>query len=81
MNKHYITFGSSGQLYEGGWVEVYADSEPEAREKFARHFGKRAMSDDGLLRYCSIYSEKHFMDTIMYQLGHNCGAGCHEVIE
>lgn len=82
-HKYYFTFGSSGQIYNGGWVEIHAATAREAQEKFISHFGKRAWKfpEEHILNYSFLYTENEFKDTVMYQDNDNLGAGCHEIIK
>ena len=77
MNEYYFTFGSEG-VFSGGWVIVWADSDEEARDKFAEHYGERAYNKYGRLNFCTTYTKEQFMNTIM--VNGNRGAFCHEVI-
>ena len=83
-NYFYFTFGSSGQIYEGGWVQIKAETLCQAQEKFRRHFGVRAWKDHdpwcGTLAYASHYDQEDFDTMEMFKTG-NYGAMCHEVIE
>ncbi|MGI6751109.1 MAG: hypothetical protein ACOX4U_00590 [Anaerovoracaceae bacterium] len=81
MNKYYFTFGSSGQIYDGGWVEIHADSLREAQEKFIERYGEKAYKHPKCLNYSWDYTEEEFKRTIMYEDGKNYGVGCHEVIK
>lgn len=38
--KFYYTFGSEGQPYEGGWVEIMAANFEEADMLFSKRYGK-----------------------------------------
>lgn len=76
---YYFTFGTDG-LFRGGWVEIHATNVADAQRKFIDYYGDAARNKNGLLRYCSEYSEKAFKETIMYENNGNHGAGCHEVI-
>lgn len=82
MNKYYFTFGSSGQVFEGGWVEIHADSLNEAQEKFVERYGDRAwkLPWEKILNYAFHYTEEQFRETIMFT-GDNFGSKCHEVIK
>ena len=62
---YYFTFGSCGQLFEGGWVRIQADSINEAQQKFIDHYGDKAWKDNGTLNYAFSYSENHFKTTSM----------------
>lgn len=79
MEKWYITFGYEG-TFKGGWIEVMADSDEEAREKYLNHYKGRAVNQYGFLNFATSYSEKDFKSTGMNTSG-NLGAFCHEVIE
>lgn len=80
IKKYYLTFGSSGQIYEGGWVEVYAETLRAAQIKFAQKYKERAFDDNGFLNYAFPYFEEEFAATKMAKEG-NYGAFCHEVIK
>lgn len=80
MNKYYITFGSEGQVFKGGWVEIHAENEQEAQEKFINQYGNNARSKDGVLRYSFMYDMKRFKETVMFENG-NLGNKCHEIIK
>ena len=77
---YYFTFGSEGQVYNGGWVKIEADSLVEAQAKFVRRYGEKARSEYGPLRYSDHYSEEQFAETSMAKTG-NFGVRCHETIE
>lgn len=78
MKKYYFTYGRSDeQPFSGGWSEVYANTEPEARDK---HIKMHGLSTHGMVRCSSVYSEAHFKKTEMYERG-NFGERCHETIE
>lgn len=83
-NYFYFTFGSSGQVYQGGWVKIKAETIQEAQEKFRRHFGVRAWKDQdpwcGILSYAFHYTQEDFDTMEMFQTD-NMGSRCHEVIE
>jgi len=66
---YYFTFGSYGQLYDGGWVRIQADSINEAQQKFVEHYGDKAQKDNGTLNYAFSYSENHFLSTSMAREG------------
>lgn len=80
MHKYYFTFGSSGQIFRGGWVEIHAIDVADAQRKFIDYYGDKARAKNGLLRYCDYYSEEAFKATVMYEHG-NFGERCHEVIK
>jgi hypothetical protein len=79
MKRYYFTYGSADkeQPFVGGWSEVFAESESEARDKHIRMHG---FSRNGLVRCGGVYGEAHFKSTGMYMHG-NFGVKCHEVIE
>ena len=79
-NRYYFTMGYTGHVYEGGWVEIVADTLLEAQVKFKKRFGSEAYNSAGLLRYCCPYTLKELQETRMDVEG-NFGAFCHEVIE
>lgn len=78
--KYYFTFGTSGHIYRGGWVEIHAVNLLHAQQKFEKRYGDKARNGEtGLLRYCDSYREERFKTTTMYKYG-NFGECCHEVI-
>ena len=80
MPKYYFTFGSSGQVYKGGWVEIHAINMTDAQQKFEKRYGNEARNKEtGLLRYSDHYREDLFRASGMIETG-NLGAYCHEVI-
>ena len=79
MNKYYLTFGSEGHVFQGGWVEVFADSDDEARQKFEDYYTD-SVNEDGFLRFSTSYNEEQFKKTNMYKNG-NFGNYCYEVIK
>lgn len=79
-NNYYFTFGSSGQIYKGGWVQIKASTLREAQEKFIRHFEKKAYKSEGILSYASHYDQAEYEELEMFRTG-NFGSRCHEVIE
>ena len=76
MNNYYITFGSEGQPFKGGWIIIEAENEAQAQKLF-RAIYQPFDSYDALLKYCSMYDERSFKNTIMYKSNDNLGAGCH----
>lgn len=79
MSKFYFTFGSSGQAFVGGWVEVVAaDREAAINLFWALYQGE----DTGLsiVNCAGIYSEEEFMRTSMGILGENFGKRFHASI-
>ncbi len=76
----YITFGSEGHVFVGGWLRVKADSMVEAIEKFKDYCGEEAINERGQYRYAFVYSEESFKETRMSEKG-NFGAFEHEYIE
>lgn len=74
-SKYYITFGVSEEYpFRGGWVEVEAKSESEARDKATKRYG---LTDQGFARFCSSYDENYFKQTKMFKDG-NWGEFCWE---
>lgn len=76
MNNYYFTYGTEGQPFCGGWTQVQAENEMQARAMF------RVVHPDeipGILNCASVYDEEYFIRTKMDRTG-NFGAGCHEVI-
>ncbi len=80
MTNYYVTFGSWGQLYQGGWIRIKAKSLAEAQRKFISRFGKDAFNSEGFLRCASFYSEEEFTKTEMPVIG-NMNAFEHEYLE
>lgn len=76
MNNYYITFGSEGQPFKGGWIIIEAENEAQAQKLF-RAIYQPLDSRDALLKYCSMYDERSFKSTMMYKNNDNLGAGCH----
>ena len=78
MAKFYFTYGidSDTQPYRGGWTEVEADDEMQARHIF----GLVHRTKDGYLACSSVYDEQLFAKTIMAKSGENFGRGCVERI-
>jgi len=76
--KFYFTFGTDPQFpHYGGWAEVFAANEDEARKKFrARHANR-----SGFLNCAFVYSEAEWQKTSMAASGSCFGRGCHETIE
>lgn len=83
-NYFYFTFGSSGQVFSGGWIKIRAKTLMEAQEKFHTRYGVKAWKDEDpwsrILAYCSHYNQEDFDTLEMFQTD-NLGAKCHEVIE
>ena len=76
--RYYYTFGKNTEMpYNGGWVEVIADSFDEADEKFK---AKYPNNKDGFLNCAFRYTEEHFVTTNMFNTG-NFGARCHKIIQ
>lgn len=78
--KYYFTFGSEGQIYEGGWIIIIANSIKEAQDKFVRKYGSEAYSAEGLMRYSMDYTEDKFRKLEMLKNG-NLGKFCQDVLE
>ena len=78
MAKFYFTYGSDSdtQPYRGGWTEVEADDEMQARHLFALVH----KSKDGYLPCAYVYDEAKFGRTTMAECGHNFGRRCVERI-
>ena len=74
-NSYYFTFGTDGQVFRGGYIQINADSVKEAQEKFIKRYGDRAWKYKGILAYAFHYTKEEFMKTSM-QYG-----VCHGVIE
>jgi len=79
---YYFTFGSSGQLFQGGWVRINANTLAEAQQKFIDHYGDKAWTwnDRGVPNYAFGYPEDRFQSTRMFREG-NFGKFEHEFIE
>lgn len=76
---YYFTFGTCGQLFEGGWVRIQADTLREAQQKFVARYGDKAWKAKGVLNYAFGYPEDRFMFTRMFR-GGNFGKFEHEFI-
>lgn len=77
MAVYYFTLGfECGHPFDGGWVEVQADSEKSACDAFTKRFG---LGKSGLIRCAGIYDENSFRRTGMDRLG-NFWKFCHERI-
>jgi hypothetical protein len=74
--KFYYTFGSDGQPYEGGWVEIYAEDFNEADKLFRKRYGDGV---GGFIRCAGRYTEAMFKNTGMYEHG-NMGNFCHDTL-
>jgi len=79
-NYIYFTFGSRDQIYEGGWIKIRADNLPEAQKKFIKHYGDKAWKHEGILNYCSDYSQQQYEEEEMFREG-NFGKFCHEEVK
>lgn len=79
MRTFIFTFGSDGQIYEGGWIKVHAKDLDQAEKKFVAYYGKQARNENGLLRYAFAYTEQEFEKTGMAK-GGNYGAFCRDEI-
>ena len=76
MNKYYFTFGTDENFpYQGGWVEVYAETLKEAIQKFKNKFPNRC---ENIINCASYYTEKQFKKSGM--LEGNLGKKCHKTI-
>lgn len=78
---YYFTFGTCGQLFEGGWVRIQADTLREAQQKFVARYGDKAWTNKikRSLNYAFGYPEDRFMFTRMFREG-NFGKFEHEFI-
>ena len=75
---YYFTFGYSGQLFQGGWVRINANTLADAQQKFKDRYGDKAYKGP-YLNYAFAYREKEFADTDMLKTG-NLGSFEHECI-
>ena len=75
--KLYFTFGTGGQPYVGGWVEVEAETIEQAVKLYRAVYPDK---HEGIINCSSIYNEEEFKSTEMYKNGENFGSGCHESI-
>ncbi|MGF7018755.1 hypothetical protein M2145_002530 [Lachnospiraceae bacterium PF1-21] len=76
--KWYFTFGSSRQYpYDGGWVEVQAETRQEAIDLYKEKYPNVKRN---IYNCADIYSEKQMHGTEMFVSG-NRGAKCHDVID
>ena len=62
----YFTFGVAGksegsQLYDGGYLVIYAESERKAREMFEFRYG---LNKDGLLPFAFDYTEEQWKQSV-----------------
>ena len=76
MKNYYFTYGTEGQPFRGGWTQIQAETEEQARTMF------RAIHPDkipGILNCSSVYDEEYFTHSKMYRAG-NFGARCHEIV-
>lgn len=74
--KFYITMGSEGHPFYGGWVEVEAESEGEARNAYNHCFPPI----NGFGRFCGCYSQETMESTGMLERG-NFRRFCHATIK
>ena len=78
MKKYYITYGAGDtQPHKGGWTEVYAHDEQEARDLHEARFGR---DRSGFLRFSDIYDEEQWPNTITGKKGANHGHGCWDIL-
>ncbi len=71
--KIYFTFGTSGQPFRDGWVEIEAPSRKLAVAIFKELYPN---PDNDFINCADIYTEKQFKNTEMYSKG-NFGSFCH----
>lgn len=76
---YYFTFGFCGQVFQGGWVRIRADTLEEAQRKFIERYGDKAWKSEGVLNYAFDYPEDRFKFTRMAKEG-NRGNFEHEYI-
>lgn len=76
----YVTFGTNGQIYDGGWIRINAENREEAIEKMIERYGEENFNEHGLYRFAFMYTEEEFKETEMYQNG-NMGVYEHEYLE
>ena len=62
MNNYYITFGSEGQTFKGGWIIIEAETIEQACKIFRAMYQYKE-TNDTLLKFCSIYTEEGFKQT------------------
>lgn len=76
--KVFYTFGSDERFpFQGGWVEVEADSMKQAHALYRTAYPDRV---PGLLNCADYYTEEQFVNTGMMETG-NRGTYCHRKIK
>jgi len=75
--KLFYTFGTDERYpYQGGWVEVEAESARQAHAIFRKHYPDRI---PGILDCADYYTEKQFAEADM--ASGNFGAFCHRKLD
>ena len=75
--RWYFTFGTEGQVFKAGYVQIEAETLAEAQQKFIKRYGARAWKGD-CLNYAFSYDEEQFQSTEQFRRGP--WSHCHEVI-
>lgn len=74
MDSYYFTFGTDkGFPFQGGWVEIEAESMKQAQDIFRAYFPDRV---PGCLNCSDYYTRARMQESGMLATG-NCGAYCH----
>lgn len=73
LEKFYYTFAPDFRPYRNGWVIINAPNITTANALFRLLFPHPTYQD--CLNCCSVYTEKQFEQTCMFQLDDNCGRG------
>lgn len=76
MNAYYYTFGSDMRFpYQGGWVQVFAETSEKADAIFRKYFPDR---HPGILNCAAIYAQENFPKSML--INGNLGKYCHKVL-
>ena len=76
MNAYYYTFGSDMRFpYQGGCVQVFAETSEKADAIFRKYFPDR---NPGILNCAAIYKQENFPKSML--INGNLGKYCHKAL-
>ena len=76
MNAYYYTFGTDERYpYQGGWVQVFAETMKEANQFFRKYYPDR---NEGILNCAIVYEQEEFPKSML--INGNLGWYCHRTL-
>lgn len=76
MNSYYYTFGTDERYpYQGGWIQVFAETMKEANQLFRKYYPDR---HEGILNCAMVYEQEEFPRSML--INGNLGWYCHRAL-